>query len=80
MAEEGKRGQFGALQVFHRTQLLGEIPLIATVPTAYSEVLEYHLSESPPVFLDAHHVLIRLPSGELQTHDLSEFGTDTYQD
>ncbi len=73
IAKEGKQGQPGALQVFHQTQLLGEIPLIATVPVAYSEELEYHLFESSPVFLDAHHVLIRLPSGELQTYDLSEF-------
>lgn len=73
IAKEGKQGQLGALQVFHQTQLLGEIPLIATIPAAYSEELEYHLSESLPVFLDAYHVLIRLPSGESQTHDLSEF-------
>lgn len=75
IAKEGKQGQLGALQVFHQTKLLGEIPLIATVPAAYSEELEYRLSESPPVFLDAHHVMIRFPSGESQIHDLSEFGS-----
>lgn len=80
VAKEGKREQLGALMVFHQTQLLGEIPLIATVPADYHpeitlaaspEELGY-LSESPPVFLDARHVMIRLPSGESQIHDLSE--------
>lgn len=33
-----------------------------------------HLSD--PVFLDADHIMIRLPSGESQIHDLSMFGND----
>src|SRR6266849_2802472 len=33
-----------------------------------------HLSD--PVFLDADHIMIRLPSGESQIHDLSRFGDE----
>jgi hypothetical protein len=81
VAKEGKREQLGELMVFHQTQLFGEIPLIATVPASYCveeivpgislEVMGY-LSESP-VFLDEHHVTIRLPASESQIHDLAEF-------
>lgn len=82
VAKEGKRERLGALLVFYQTHLLGEIPLIATVPASYCaeegvfrEVMGY-LSESPPVFLDAHHVVIHLPSGESQMHDLSKFANE----
>ncbi len=96
-AKEGKREQLGALMVFHQAQLLGEIPLIATVPAGYrppsllapgffsqetkipaSSPEEWgHLSDSVPVFLDADHIMIRLPSGESQIHDLSPFWNES---
>lgn len=72
VAKEGKHEQLGALMVFHQTQLLGEIPLIPPVPAGYC-VEEIGCRSESPVFLDARHVMIRLPSGESQIHDLSGF-------
>lgn len=81
-AKEGKHTQLGALMVFHQTQLVGEIPLIVTVPADYrppsvlapdTSLEEMGYLYEPPVFLDSSHVMIRLPSGESQIHDLSEF-------
>lgn len=75
VAKEGKREQLGVLMVFHHTQLLGEIPLIAPAPASYGvEVMGYIFGS--PVFLDEYHIMIRLPSGESYMYDLSGFGNE----
>jgi hypothetical protein len=66
----------GALVTFRgKQQLPRTIPLIATLPAGWlpadpdaNEVL--YMAAAPLVFLDAHHVKIRLPSGETQIHQV----------
>jgi hypothetical protein len=73
---KGGKHQIGTGIVFHRTQQIGEIPLIVT-SSAGSLPSDRNSGESlyiaDPVFLDTHHFMIRLPSGESQVHDLSKF-------
>ena len=78
---KGGKRTIGAVMVFRGTQQVGEIPLTVTVPAGYlppglqsfegvAKELKYI---SDPVFIDAHHLLVRLPSGESQVHDFSSF-------
>lgn len=78
---KGGKREIGGVMVFRRTQQVNEIPLTVTVPAGYlppglqssegtAEEVKYI---SDPVFIDAHHLLVRLPSGESQVYDLSKF-------
>lgn len=71
----GGKYPLGALQIFRGKQPLSRtIPLIATLPAGWLPIdpdAEEVLCLGDPVFLDAHHVQIRLPSGETQIHQVS---------
>ncbi len=70
----GGEYSLGTLQVFRKKQpLTRTIPLIATLPAGWLPAdpdAEEVLSLEDPVFLDEHHVQIRLPSGEIQVHQV----------
>jgi hypothetical protein len=78
---KGGKREIGAAMVFQGTNYLGEIPLIVTVAAGYlppgirtiEGIPHDMVYVSDPVFLDADHIIVRLPSGESQIHDLSRF-------
>lgn len=76
--EQPARGgeyELGTLLVFRgKQQPPRTIPLIATLPAGWrpaDPIAIEALFLSDPVFLDAHHVQVRLPSGETQVHQVS---------
>lgn len=81
--QPGKGGQreIGSILVFESAHLLGEIPLLITVPAGYlppgigtlEGVSDEPVDIADPVFLDGHHIMIRLPLGGTQIHDVSPF-------
>lgn len=71
----GGKYPLGVLQVFRGKQPLARtIPLLATLPAGWLPAdpdAEEVLSIGDPVFLDARHVQVRLPSGETQVYPVS---------